>query len=81
MRVAVQLFAVARQLAGRDRVEVELPAGATVAQLREQLGRQLPALEGLLPQMLFAVAAQYADDQTPIPPEAEVACIPPVSGG
>jgi molybdopterin converting factor small subunit len=36
----------------------------------------------LLPQMLIAINADYAgDDESLIPPGAEVAAIPPVSGG
>jgi len=81
MKLRVRLFAVARQLAGCDAVDVNLPANATVAQLREQLAGQFPQLRALLPRMLVALDAQYADDQMPIPSDAEVACIPPVSGG
>ena len=81
MKIRVRLFAVARQMAGRDSVELELPEGATVAQLRTRLGTQIPPLSEIVAQMLFAVDMQYAGDETPIPPNADVACIPPVSGG
>jgi len=81
VNVQVRLFAVARQLTGRDRVELELPEGATIARLREELGRALPRLQSVLPQFTFAIAAEYAGEQAVIPAGAEVACIPPVSGG
>lgn len=81
MRIRVRLFAVARQTAGRDTVDVELPEGATVADLRRQLGGQIPELADLSSRMTFAVNARYADDETTIPSDADVACIPPVSGG
>jgi len=81
MRVDVQLFAVARQRAGRPRVAVELPGGATVAELRRALAARCPELAALLPHLMIAVDAEYADDARPIPPGAEVAVIPPVSGG
>jgi len=81
MIVRVQLFAVARQLAGSDAVEVEVSSEATVGELRAALGRQVPALAPLLRQMVFAVNADYASDAAILPPHAEVACIPPVSGG
>ena len=42
MIVRILLFALAKQRAGRDSVEVELPAGATVRQLREALAKQFP---------------------------------------
>ena len=81
MKIRVRLFAVARQAAGRPSLDLDLPEGATIAHLRRQLGRQIPQLAGLARQMMFAVGAEYADDGTTIPANAEVACIPPVSGG
>ena len=81
MKVQVRLFAAARQVAGRDSVGVELPDGATVAQLRRHLQLQLPHLSVLLRQATFAVDAEYSPDTSKIPPHAEIACIPPVSGG
>jgi molybdopterin converting factor small subunit len=75
------MFAVAKQLAGRAVVELDLPADATVGDLRRRLMAEIPQLAPLLPNMMFAVGTDYADDSTKIPPEAEVACIPPVSGG
>ena len=81
MNVRVQLFAVARQLAGRDAIELVLPDGATIGQLRQALGTEVPELRPVLPHVLFAVDSDYADDERLIPPAAAVACIPPVSGG
>ena len=81
MKVRVKLFAGAKQAAGSDTIEIVLPAGATVAQLRDELARRAPALDALLPQLMFAVDKQYADDTVEIQQNAEVACIPPVSGG
>jgi molybdopterin converting factor small subunit len=31
--------------------------------------------------MLFAMDAEYATDETEVRPNADLACIPPVSGG
>ncbi len=81
MKVRVRLFAVARQAAGRDSIELELPEGATIGELRSQLAAQMSALGGLWGQMLFALGTRYADDDSVISPGADVACIPPVSGG
>ena len=81
MKVQVRLFAVARQAAGRDSVELDFPGEATIGQLRGQLAAQIPQLAGLMGQMTFAIGARYAADETVIPVGAEVACIPPVSGG
>lgn len=81
MKVEVQLFAVTRQVAGRPRIEVELTAGATVAELRDKLKHACPALTDLLPTLIFAVEDQYLADCQEIPQGRSVACIPPVSGG
>jgi molybdopterin converting factor small subunit len=81
VRLRVRLFALARQSAGCDSVEVELPPGTTIAGLRSQLAAQLPESSAFLSHCLFAVDAQYAGDNCVLSPGADVACIPPVSGG
>ncbi len=81
MTITVQLFAVAKQLAGRPTVEVELPPGATVAELRKALVAVVPELAGMAAQLRFAVDEEYAPDQARIAEGRRVACIPPVSGG
>ncbi|MDX1944201.1 MAG: molybdopterin converting factor subunit 1 [Pirellulaceae bacterium] len=81
MPYRILLFAVAKQRAGRDWIEVELPAGGTVRDLREALARQVPPLAELLPHVRIAVNSEYATDATPLGPASEIALIPPVSGG
>jgi molybdopterin converting factor subunit 1 len=81
MRCRVKLFARARDLAGADEVSVALPDGATVADLRRALASAYPALAGLLARSALAVANEFADDAQQVPPDAEVALLPPVSGG
>lgn len=77
----VQLFAAARDRAGVPAVAVELPASATVAQLRAALLAHSPALSSLLPVCRIAMNHDFAEDADPIPAGAELAVIPPVSGG
>jgi molybdopterin converting factor subunit 1 len=81
MMLSVRLFARARDLAGADAVPVEVPAGATVADLRRALAARHPALAGLLPRCAIAVGDEYADDRLTLPVGVEVAVLPPVSGG
>lgn len=81
MTINVRLFARARDLAGQPAVEIDLPAGSTVAQLREALAARIPALRPILPQLLVAQDNEYATDETPLSSGAELACFPPVSGG
>ena len=81
MKVRVRVFALARQVAGCDAVEIELAEGATVAALRRELAARLPQLSGLVRQLTFAIDALYVADDAVVLPGSEVACIPPVSGG
>jgi molybdopterin converting factor subunit 1 len=81
VKLQVKLFAEARQRAGGGVVDVELPAEPTVGQLRAALSRQHPALADLVGRATFAVNAEYARESAKIPADADVACIPPVSGG
>ena len=81
MNIQVKLFAVAKQLVGSVTATVELPAESTVADLRVALARDYPALLPTLSSVVFAVNAEYANDQTRLRSTDEIACIPPVSGG
>jgi molybdopterin synthase sulfur carrier subunit len=81
VKIEVKLFAVAKDLAGVSAVEVDLSPPATIGHLRQALVAKVPALAPILPHVLFAVDAVYADDRAEIPAGADVACIPPVSGG
>ena len=81
IRVRVRLFAVLRERAGTGEVTVELPEGATVADVREMLLRELPKLEGFSDRVAFAVNQDYVRSDTPLKDGDEVALIPPVSGG
>lgn len=81
MKARVRLFAVARQLVGSDAVEVDLPGDATVRDLRDAIQDQFPQLSHVMGHAAFAIDAEYAQDETRIPQDAEIACIPPVSGG
>ncbi len=82
MNVRVRLFAILRERAGRDMVEVELPDGATVADALSELA-QLPGLEEPIARMpvRMAVNREYADAGTRLAAEDELALIPPISGG
>ena len=81
MKVRVQMFALAKQLAGRDVVELCLGDGASIADLRRALATEVPALGPILPHLMFAVDMEYAGDELALSDGAAVACIPPVSGG
>lgn len=77
----VLLFARAKELAGAPALELALEQGATVAELRRRLAAICPDLAGLAARSAIAVNHHYADDSLVLPTNAEVALVPPVSGG
>jgi len=79
--LTIRLFAVAKERAGRAEIGIELSLPATVADLRLVLALQHPELAALAPNVAIAVDSEYATDTTLILPGAQVALIPPVSGG
>jgi molybdopterin converting factor subunit 1 len=81
MIVHIRLFARARDLAGTDNVNVELADGGTVADLRRRLAAVYPALAGLMERSAVAVESDFAEDSCVLTANAEVALLPPVSGG
>lgn len=81
MTLTVHLFAKPRDLAGADAVPLDLPDGATVADLRRAIVELHPTLATVLARCAIAVNHDFAPDTATIPPGAEVAIIPPVSGG
>ena len=81
MKIVVKLFAGARELAGKNEIALDLPSGATIGQLREQLTAEHAELGTLLGHAMFAIDAEYCDNEARVTENAEVACIPPVSGG
>jgi MoaE-MoaD fusion protein len=82
VRVTVRLFAMLRERAGSDSVEIELAESATVADAIAALGRhpKVGDLAARLP-LRIAVNREYAAEDAAIEPGDELAAIPPVSGG
>jgi molybdopterin converting factor small subunit len=81
MNIRVRLFARARDLAGRDMLHLELMPGATIGDARHRLAAACPELATILPRCALAVNDEFADDAVRIATNAEIACLPPVSGG
>lgn len=81
VKVPVWLFARYREAVGRDRVEVEVPDGATVEEVWSALAAAHPTLARYRPHTLFAIGNEYVAAERLIRVGDEVACFPPVSGG
>ncbi len=81
MRFNVLLFASLRDSAGSERIEIEVPEGATCAALLEAVEIQQPQLSGQLSAVRVAVDEQFQNPDHTIREGSEIALIPPVSGG
>ena len=76
MKVTVRLFAILRQRAGRDTLELDLPDDARVS---DALAAVDDLAGGLT--LVMAVNREYAAADHPLAAGDELALIPPVSGG
>ena len=76
----VALFAGMAEAAGTRCAEIRWRGGA-VADLRAALETAYPAIGTLLARSAVAIDNRYAADEADVPAAADVAIIPPVSGG
>lgn len=76
MFVTVRLFAVLRERAGAEEIEIELPDRASVG---DALSRVRELTDGV--PVVMAVNQDYAQPSDLLQPGDELALIPPVSGG
>lgn len=81
LKIRLLFFATLKDRAGQNTVELELPEGVTVADLKSRLAVLYPGLAPHLPHALVAINQQYAFAEDTVPDGAEVAFFPPVSGG
>lgn len=81
MTIKVLLFAAARQTAGDSSATVQLPDGASYAQLKTALAEQYPALAPIVSVSRLAAGGEFVSDESPVDSNVELALIPPVSGG
>jgi molybdopterin converting factor subunit 1 len=83
MVLQVRLFAVLRERAGRDSLEIEVAEGATVAEALQALAAESEPLGAALAAMpvVMAVNRSYVGTEATLATGDELALIPPVSGG
>ncbi|HST09794.1 MAG TPA: molybdenum cofactor biosynthesis protein MoaE [Terriglobales bacterium] len=77
----VLFFGILKDIAGRAGEGLELPDGATVADLLRHYEARIPKLRELLPSVALSVNQHYAGPGTVLGANDEVALLPPVSGG
>lgn len=81
VKVRVRLFAILRERAGTDSLDIVLEDGARVKDVLSEIELRFPALSALLPGCAVALNGSLADLNEKISNEDEVAILPPVSGG
>ena len=81
MKLKLLFFASLRERAGTSEMTIELDEPITVEALWHRLQRDHPRLASYSGPLRFAVDQSYVDNQETLQDNAEVAFIPPVSGG
>ena len=81
MKVKILFFATLIDYVGAKTVEMEIPAGITVATMKELLVKSYPKMASAQKSVMAAVNREYAAGDQIIPVDAEIAFFPPVSGG
>ena len=79
--VTVLYFAHMRERLGRDRDRVEVPASADAAAITAAIAVRHPTETATLARCRIAVDHAFVQGQVHIGADAEIAVIPPVSGG
>lgn len=86
MQVSIRLFGAFRELHDREQVDVTVPDGGTLDDVRDALcayaDAHWPAFApGLLQRSAFASDEAFLHRHSPIPSDGRLALVPPVSGG
>ena len=81
MKIEVQFFSRLRDLTGHSRLALDLPEGATVAELLARLYADYPAMRAWDAHLLLAVGLEYAGRDLPLRVGDSVSVMPPVQGG
>lgn len=79
--IQIHFFAGLREQAGTSQLDWPWTEGFSAGLLRSQLTLRWPGIEVLLKRSTLAVNNQIVPDSFLIPDHAEVALLPPVSGG
>jgi len=80
MTVSVLLFARYREAAGAAAIAVDVPPGATLADVWKQVRRNVQGLKDE-ERPLFSCDRVYAGPERSLTGNEEIAAFPPVSGG
>ena len=74
-------FAWAKDAVGAGELQLDVPNGATVADVMKQLSKDYPRLADRSGVLTIAVNQEFAESGHVVHEEDEIALIPPISGG
>jgi molybdopterin converting factor subunit 1 len=80
-RVKLLFFATLRDRAGTRSMELDVSFDLTIQGLKDKIAQEYPNLKDSMSSVLITINREYAFDEAVIPPNAELAMFPPVSGG
>ncbi len=81
MKIRLLAFASAADALGTGETEMELPEGSRISDLRRRLDRDHPGIAPLWSRLAVALDGRIVPADTLLQEGAEVALLPPVSGG
>ena len=81
MKVRVQFYAQLCDLVGTREQELDLPDGATVKDLLDEIYARQPPLREHDKSILIGIGVEFADRNYKLKPDEEIAIMPPVHGG
>jgi molybdopterin synthase catalytic subunit/molybdopterin converting factor small subunit len=81
MKIRLLAFATAADALGTGETELEIPEGSRISDLRARLDRDHPGMIPLWPRLAVALDGRIVSPDTLLEDGAEVALLPPVSGG
>jgi MoaE-MoaD fusion protein len=81
MKIHLLAFASAGDALGASEMEIEMPEGSRVADLRARLDQEHPGIVPLWPRLAVAVDGRVVSPEELLKDGVEVALLPPVSGG
>ncbi len=80
MKCTIKAFGISREIIGGKLLEMEVPDGITISDLKKALIKKYPTFDSLK-SLYVAINNEYAQEDAILKGGDEIALIPPVSGG
>jgi molybdopterin converting factor subunit 1 len=80
MKCRIKAFGISKEIVGSRLLELDIPEGYTVSDLKKELFEKYPKFQDLK-SLYIALNNEYAKEDSKLKGDDEIALIPPVSGG